>query len=89
MTSDLLIIQNVLNDVDEGGTSINLGPAYAALVRLSARRSNPVIQISPAESEALEIRFLDDPAEVVVLRHGMGYPEGGLAVYSEFIDPGD
>lgn len=46
-----------------------------------------LVQIDPAESECLEIRFLEDPAEVVVLRHGMGYPEGGEAVYSELIDP--
>lgn len=45
------------------------------------------IQISPMESECLEIVFLNDPREVVVLRHGMAYPEGGEAVYSELIDP--
>ena len=48
-----------------------------------------IVQIDPAESECLEIRFLDDPAEVVVLRHGMDYPEGGEAVYSELIDSGN
>lgn len=46
-----------------------------------------VVQIDPCESECLEIRFLHDPSEVVVLRHGMSYPEGGEAVYSELIDP--
>jgi hypothetical protein len=51
-------------------------------------RTAATVQIDPAESEALEIRFLEDPAEVVVLRHGMGRPEGGEAVYSELIDPG-
>ena len=52
-------------------------------------RSMAVVQISPIESEALEIMFIQDPPEVVVLRHGIGYPEGGEAVYSELIDPGD
>lgn len=46
-----------------------------------------VVRIDPAESEALEIRFLEDPPEVVVLRHGMSFPEGGEAVYSELLDP--
>lgn len=46
-----------------------------------------IVQIDPMESECLEIRFLSDPPEVVVLRHGMAYPEGGEAVYSELLDP--
>jgi hypothetical protein len=48
---------------------------------------NPIVQIDPMESECLEIRFLSDPPEVVVLRHGMGYPNDGEAVYSELLDP--
>ena len=48
---------------------------------------NPVVQIDPMESECLEIRLLEDPPEAVVLRHGMSFPEGGLAVYSELLDP--
>lgn len=48
-----------------------------------------IVQIAPAESECLEIKFIKDPPEVVVLRHGMGYPEGGEAVYSELIYLGD
>ena len=40
------------------------------------------------ESECLEIRVLNDPPEVVVLRHGMGFPEKGEAVWSELL-PGE
>lgn len=47
-----------------------------------------IVQIDPMESECLEIAFYNDPAEVVVIRHGMNYPEGGEAVYSELVDPG-
>ena len=45
------------------------------------------VQIGPMESECLTIAFNDDPPEVMVIRHGMTYPEGGEIVYSELMDP--
>lgn len=48
-------------------------------------KSLGVFQIDPAESECVEILLLDSPPELVVLRHGMDYPEGGEAVYSELL----
>ena len=47
------------------------------------------VQIDPAESECLVIAFNDDPPEVMVIRHGMSYPEGGEIVYSELMEPDD
>lgn len=89
MSYDLLALQNVVNkaDANEEISRDEFSAAYAALIRLNVARRNPVVQIDPMESECLEIRLLEDPPEAVVLRHGMSFPEGGLAVYSELLDP--
>lgn len=46
-----------------------------------------MLQVSPEESECVEVVWDADLSELRVMRHGMDHVGGGTCVYSELFEP--